>query len=60
MSFERSRAELMVKVTSKIHWKYVIMIIQGMPLIYMKMQKLLYGLIHSELLLYRKLLKEIE
>ena len=60
MLLEGSIPELMVKVAPKIYQKYVIMIVQGKPHLYVQMPKLLYGLLCDALMLYGKLAKNLE
>ena len=50
----------MVKVAPKIYRNYVIMRSKGKPLLYVQMQKSLYGLLCSALLFYRNLVKDLE
>jgi hypothetical protein len=50
-------AELMVKTDPKIYQKYI-MLEQGRKVLYLQMQKALYGMMKSALLFYRKLIKE--
>ena len=45
MLMERALSEITVKVIPKIYQKYVIMSSNEKPLIYVQMQKVLYGLI---------------
>ncbi len=52
-------AELMVKTDPKIHQKYVT-IEKGRQVLYLRLQKALYGMIKSTLLFYRKLIKELK
>ena len=60
MLLEGPLDDLMVKVSPKIYRKYAIMVRKGKPLIYVKIQKAVYGLLLSTLLLHRKLVKDIE
>ena len=53
-------AELMVMVDPKIYRKYVTYDSKGVPLMYAKMNKALYGLLRSALLFYRKLVGDLE
>ena len=60
MFLGRSLVELTVKVAPNIYQKYVTMSSKVKPLIYVQIQKALYGLIHSALLFYRKLVTDLE
>ncbi len=52
-------AELMVKTDPKIYWKYVT-IKKGRQVLYLCLQKALYGMMKSALLFYRKLIQELK
>ncbi len=52
-------AELMVKTDPKIHQKYLT-IEKGRQVLYLHLQKALYGMMKSTLLFYRKLVKELK
>ncbi len=52
-------AELMVKMDPKIYPKYVT-IEKGRQVLYLRLQKALYGMMKSALLFYRKLIKELK
>ena len=52
-------AELMVMVDPKLYQKYVTYNTKGMPLMYVKLNKALYGLLKSALLFYKKLVADI-
>jgi hypothetical protein len=52
-------AELMVKTDPKIYQKYVT-IEKGRQVLYLRLQKALYGMMKSALLFYRKLVKELK
>ncbi len=52
-------AELMVKMDPKIYQKYVT-IEKGRQVLYLRLQKALYGMMKSALLFYRKLIKELK
>ena len=52
-------AELMVKTDPKIYRKYVT-IEKGRQVLYLRLQKALYGMMKSALLFYRKLFKELK
>ncbi len=51
--------ELMVKRNPTLYQKYVIHYQGGKPILYIKLYKSLYGLMHSALLFYRKLMMEL-
>ncbi len=48
-------AELMVKVAPNLYRKYISMDAKGSAILYVKMQKAIYGLLRSALLFYKKL-----
>ena len=52
-------AEIIVQVGSKIYRKYVTTTAKGEPILYVKLNKALYGLLKSTLLLYRKVRSEL-
>jgi hypothetical protein len=51
-------AELMVKTNPKLYRKYVV-IKKGCSVLYLRLQKALYGMMKSALLFYRKLVAEL-
>jgi hypothetical protein len=53
-------AGMMEQITPQIYRKYIIVDKKGMQILYVKLQKALYGLMRVSLLFYRKLQKEIE
>ena len=53
-------AELMVKLAPNIYRKYVIVSIKGKLLLYVQIQKVLYGLLHSTLLFYINLVDDLD
>jgi hypothetical protein len=53
-------AELMVKTAPEIYRKYVCVGPDNKPVMYVKLQKALYGCLRSALLFYLKLLKDLE
>jgi hypothetical protein len=59
MKMNGSLAELMVKMDPKIYRKYVT-IEKGRQVLYLRLQKALYGTMKSALLFYRKLIKELK
>ncbi len=52
--------EMMVQIAPQVYHKYVTVDKKGTPILYVKLQKALYGLIKGSLLFYRKLCKELE
>ena len=53
-------AELMVQVAPNLYRKYISVDRKGTAILYVKMQKAMYGLLRSALLFYRKLIKELK
>ena len=53
-------AELMVQIDPQLYRKYVITSPKGQPMLYVKLNKALYGLLKSALLFYKKLVSELE
>jgi hypothetical protein len=53
-------AEMMVQIAPQVYRKYVTVDRKGTPILYVKLQKALYGLMRASLLFYRKLRKEME
>jgi hypothetical protein len=53
-------ADMMVQITPQIYRKYVTVDRKGTPILHVKLQKALYGLMRASLLFYRKLRKELE
>ena len=53
-------AELLVKVAPDIYRKYITRDKKGKAILYVRLQKALYGLMRAALLFYRKLRKELE
>eukprot|EP00804_Cyclotella_cryptica_P010749 CCRYP_005527-RA/>CCRYP_005527-RA protein AED:0.26 eAED:0.17 QI:0/0/0/1/1/1/3/0/840 len=53
-------AELMAKVEPKLYRPYIITTSRGESILYVKMQKAMYGLLRSALLFYLKLRKDLE
>ena len=53
-------AEMMMQVAPEVYRKYVAIDKKGTKILYVKLQKTLYGLIQVSLLFYRKLRKEFE
>ena len=52
--------EMMVQVDPKVYRKYVTTTQKGVPILYVKLNKALYGLLKSALLFYRKLRGDLE
>jgi hypothetical protein len=52
-------AELMGKTNPKLEWQYVILE-KGKSVLYLRLQKALYGMMKSALLFYRKLVSELQ
>ena len=53
-------AEMMVQIVPQVYHKYVTMDKKRTLILYVKLQKALYGLMRASLLFYRKLRKELE
>ncbi len=53
-------ADMMIQIAPKVYRKYVTADRKGTPILYVKRQKALYGLMRASLLFYRKLRKEFE
>jgi hypothetical protein len=53
-------AKMMTKIAPQVYRKYIIADRKGTPILYVKLQKTLYGLMRASLLFYRKLRKELE
>jgi hypothetical protein len=53
-------AELMVQVALNLYQKYVTVDKRNMPILYVMIQKALYGLLHGALLFYKKLIGDLE
>jgi len=53
-------ADMMIQIAPEVYRKYVTVDRKGMPILYVKLQKVLYGLMRASLLFYRKLRKEFE
>ena len=53
-------ADMMVQIAPQIYRKYVTVDKKGTPILYVKLQKALYGLMRASLLFYRKLRQELE
>ncbi len=48
-------AEMIVQITPQLYRKYVTVDRKGTPILHVKLQKVLYGLMRASLLFYRKL-----
>ncbi len=53
-------AQLMVQVTPNLYMKYISVDRRGTAILYIKMQKAIYGLLRSALLFYKKLVADLE
>jgi hypothetical protein len=53
-------AEMMVHIAPQIYRKHITIDKKGTPVLYVKLQKALYGLMRASLLFYKKLRKELE
>jgi hypothetical protein len=60
MVLQRELAEIMVHIAPQIYGKYIMVDRRGMLMLYVKLQKVLYGLMRASLLFYRKLRGELE
>ncbi len=60
MVLKGNLAEMMVQIAPQVYKKYVTVDRKGTPILYVKLQKALYGLMQASLLFYRKLRKEME
>ncbi len=60
MALSRELADMMVQIAPQVYRKHVTVDRKGMPILYVKLQKVLYGFIRASLLFYRKLRKEME
>ena len=57
MVLKGNLADMMVQIAPQVYRKYVTVDRKGMPVLYVKLQKALYGLMTASLLFYRKLQK---
>ncbi len=53
-------ADMMMQIAPQVYRKYVTINKKGMPILYVKLKKALYGLMRASLLFYRKLRRELE
>ena len=60
MVLREKLAELIVKVDPSLYSKYVIPSKQGLPMLYVKLTKALYGMLISAMLFYKKLRENLE
>jgi hypothetical protein len=59
MTIKGRLAELMVKAAPNIYRKYITLDANNQPVLYMKLQKALYGCLRSALLFYEKLVGDL-
>ena len=52
-------ADMMIQIALEVYRKYMTADRKGTPILYVKLQKALYGLMRANLQFYRKLTKEI-
>ena len=60
MVLEGPFAELMVQVDPYVYRNYITTNSKGKPILYVNMYKELYGMLRSDLMFYRKLVKDLE
>ena len=60
MVLRRELAEMMVHIAPQIYRPYVKMDRKGTPILYVRLKKVLYGLLRYSLLFYRKLRRGLE
>jgi hypothetical protein len=60
MLFKGRVAELMALIEPKLYRKYVFTNSKGESMLYVKLQKALYGLLRSALLFYKKLVADLK
>ena len=60
MLLKGTLAEMMVKIDPSLYRKYVFVGKRQQPMLYVKLNKALYGLLKSLLLFYRKLVGELQ
>jgi hypothetical protein len=53
-------ADMMTQIAPQVYRKYITINKKGMPILYVKLKKALYGLMGASLLFYRKLRRELE
>jgi hypothetical protein len=53
-------ADMMVQIAPQVYQKHMTVDKKGTPILYVKLQEALYGLMRASLLFYRKLCKELE
>ena len=59
MRFHGRLAELMVLAAPQVYRKYVTTDVKGEPVLFVKLQKALYGMLKSALLFYKNLLTDL-
>ena len=52
-------AEMMIQVAPSLYRKYITVDVRGMTVLYVKMEKAMYGLLKSALLFYRLLVGDL-
>jgi hypothetical protein len=60
MVLKDDMAEMMVEIAPNIYRKHITTNSKGRPILYVRLQKMLYGLLRSALMFYRKLRRELE
>jgi hypothetical protein len=60
MRLNRILAELMVQVAPSLYQKYVTSNAKGKPILYVQLEKAVYGMMKSALLFYRKLVADLK
>ena len=51
---------MMVQIDTELYQKYIITSPRGQPMLYVKLNKALYGLLQSALLFYKKLVSKLK
>jgi hypothetical protein len=59
MHFDGILAELMVKIAPRIYRKFITVNAKGKPVLYVQLEKAVYGMMKSALLFYRKLVADL-
>ena len=60
MVLREELTDMMVKIVPQVYRKYFTFDKNGTPILYVNLQKALYGLMQASLLFYRKLIQELE
>ena len=60
MRLDEILAELMVQVAPSLYCKYVTSNAKGKPILYVQLEKAVYGMMKSALLFYRKLVADLK